>query len=161
MLATCLIRLTLHGGTRGEAPREWVIRRPRLPWRELWPLELAAGHDQLLPEQGVFKNQRPPTPGEVANYQEWHKRRLDGRPGMTGLWQVMRLRDQEQSDFQEWIYYDTEYARHRSLWLDWQIILYTPISILAPRWVKDLARQLKKRGICTHSAHLERSWPTP
>ena len=31
---------------------------------------------------------RPPVPYEVEHYQEWHKRRLSAKPGITGLWQV-------------------------------------------------------------------------
>jgi len=31
---------------------------------------------------------RPPLPSEVAQYKEWHKKRLAVSPGMTGLWQV-------------------------------------------------------------------------
>ncbi|MCA1726424.1 MAG: exopolysaccharide biosynthesis polyprenyl glycosylphosphotransferase, partial [Actinobacteria bacterium] len=31
---------------------------------------------------------RPALPFEVGLYQEWHRRRLEVRPGMTGLWQV-------------------------------------------------------------------------
>ncbi len=31
---------------------------------------------------------RPPLPYEADAYDDWHRRRLDVRPGMTGLWQV-------------------------------------------------------------------------
>jgi lipopolysaccharide/colanic/teichoic acid biosynthesis glycosyltransferase len=31
---------------------------------------------------------RPPIPYEVENYQLWHRKRLDMKPGITGLWQV-------------------------------------------------------------------------
>ena len=31
---------------------------------------------------------RPPIPSEVENYQEWHKRRLEIAPGLTGLSQI-------------------------------------------------------------------------
>lgn len=98
---------------------------------------------------------RPSPDKENQLCPSWRRARLSVKPGVTGLWQVMRLRDQEQSDFQEWIYYDVEYARHQSLWLDWQIILYTPVSIFASAWVKDLAKQLKRRGICSYSARIE------
>jgi len=33
---------------------------------------------------------RPPLPAEVIHYMEWHKKRLEVRPGMTALWQVTR-----------------------------------------------------------------------
>jgi len=84
----------------------------------------------------------------------WRRARLSVKPGITGLWQVLRLRDQEGSDFQEWIYYDIEYARHQSPWLDLQIMLYTPASMFASRYVRGFVERLRKHGICVHSAWL-------
>src|SRR5689334_21225555 len=31
---------------------------------------------------------RPPVPSEVEAYSDWHRRRLEITPGLTGLWQV-------------------------------------------------------------------------
>jgi lipopolysaccharide/colanic/teichoic acid biosynthesis glycosyltransferase len=31
---------------------------------------------------------RPPTPEEVAQYDDWHRRRISIKPGITGLWQI-------------------------------------------------------------------------
>ena len=42
----------------------------------------------------VFKGEmslvgtRPPTPEEVAQYDDWHRRRISIKPGITGLWQI-------------------------------------------------------------------------
>jgi len=55
----------------------------------------------------------------------WREARLAVRAGITGLWQISRSRQRGESDFQEWIYYDIEYVRHQSLWLDVRIILRT------------------------------------
>jgi lipopolysaccharide/colanic/teichoic acid biosynthesis glycosyltransferase len=84
----------------------------------------------------------------------WRRTRLSVRPGITGLWQVLRRRNRPESDFQEWIYYDVEYARHQSLWLDWQILIHTPISILFPLRMDAFARFLERNGICVHSDRL-------
>jgi lipopolysaccharide/colanic/teichoic acid biosynthesis glycosyltransferase len=98
---------------------------------------------------------RPSPDGENQLCPAWRRTRLSVKPGITGLWQVLRVRDDEQqSDFQEWIYYDVEYARHRSLWLDFQLLVYTPISIVAPSRLTSLAKRLQRRGICVHSARL-------
>ncbi|MCP4536799.1 MAG: sugar transferase [Chloroflexi bacterium] len=70
---------------------------------------------------------RPPTPSEVADYQEWHKRRLDGRPGMTGLWQVS---GRSSLSFDETVLLDVYYIENWSLWLDFKILLRTIPAVL-------------------------------
>ena len=68
----------------------------------------------------------------------WRKTRLSVRPGITGLWQVARSSDRHQTDFQEWIYYDTRYVERRSMWLDVQILWQTLRIVVglgpAERW---------------------------
>ncbi len=55
----------------------------------------------------------------------WREARLSTRPGITGLWQVMRSREAG-LDFQEWIRYDTAYVENMSfkldLWIIWKTI---------------------------------------
>ena len=60
---------------------------------------------------------RPSPETENTLCPSWRDARLSVRPGITGLWQVLRTR-QPMKDFQEWIYYDTEYVRKLSLKLD-------------------------------------------
>jgi lipopolysaccharide/colanic/teichoic acid biosynthesis glycosyltransferase len=71
---------------------------------------------------------RPPLPSEVANYDVWHRRRLSMKPGMTGLWQVLRRNEQE---FDRWVETDLEYIDSWSLWLDFKIIARTVPAVLA------------------------------
>lgn len=66
---------------------------------------------------------RPPTPDEVANYQNWHRKRICIKPGITGLWQVSG-RNQIQ-DFDEVVRLDLEYIDRWTLWLDIKILLKT------------------------------------
>ena len=71
-----------------------------------------------------FVGPRPEMPFIVDRYDEWQRRRLSVRPGITGLWQICRS-DNGGGDFHQWIYYDILYARKQSLWLDVKIRLAT------------------------------------
>ena len=71
---------------------------------------------------------RPPTPNEVEVYQEWHRKRLDGRPGMTGLWQVS---GRSLLSFDETVLLDIYYIENWSLWLDLKILLRTIPTVLS------------------------------
>jgi lipopolysaccharide/colanic/teichoic acid biosynthesis glycosyltransferase len=65
---------------------------------------------------------RPPLPTEVDMYDDWHRRRLSMKPGMTGLWQIEGRRETE---FDHWVRKDLEYIDRWSPWLDVEIILRT------------------------------------
>lgn len=66
---------------------------------------------------------RPPLYYEYERYTEWHNRRLDVLPGITGLYQVTA---RSQVTFEDMVRLDLEYIKCRSLWLDLKIILMTP-----------------------------------
>lgn len=65
---------------------------------------------------------RPPIPYEVEFYQLWHRKRLDMKPGLTGLWQVS---GRNRLSFEEMVQLDLFYIENWSLLLDLQIILRT------------------------------------
>jgi len=65
---------------------------------------------------------RPALPYEVERYSEWHKRRLEALPGMTGLWQVS---GRNLLSFEEMVRLDIQYIDTRSLWQDIRILLRT------------------------------------
>jgi exopolysaccharide biosynthesis polyprenyl glycosylphosphotransferase len=65
---------------------------------------------------------RPPVPREVEQYQEWHRRRLEIQPGITGLWQVSGRSD---VSFDEMVMLDIYYGENWSLGLDLRILLRT------------------------------------
>ncbi len=73
---------------------------------------------------------RPPIPYEVAAYKEWHKRRLDVPPGLTGLWQV---RARSAVSFDEMVMMDIEYVSRRSLLLDLEILARTVPAVVSGR----------------------------
>jgi len=70
---------------------------------------------------------RPPIPEEVAQYDEWHKARLEVKPGITGLWQVDKERKWR---FDEMVRLDIFYIVNWSPLLDFRILLRTPGAIL-------------------------------
>jgi exopolysaccharide biosynthesis polyprenyl glycosylphosphotransferase len=73
---------------------------------------------------------RPPLPGEVEQYREWHKRRLEVSPGMTGLWQVS---GRSELDFDEMALLDIFYVEEWSLALDLKIFLKTIPTVIFGR----------------------------
>jgi exopolysaccharide biosynthesis polyprenyl glycosylphosphotransferase len=65
---------------------------------------------------------RPPLPAEVKQYQEWHKRRLEVAPGLTGLSQIS---GRSELTFDETALLDIYYIENWSLGLDTKILLQT------------------------------------
>jgi exopolysaccharide biosynthesis polyprenyl glycosylphosphotransferase len=65
---------------------------------------------------------RPPIPYEVESYELWHRKRLDMKPGITGLWQVS---GRNRLPFDEMVRMDLYYIENWSLLLDLKIILQT------------------------------------
>ena len=69
---------------------------------------------------------RPPLQSEYDHFEEWQKRKLSVKPGMTSLWQVSG----KPADFNEWLQLDFEYIDHWSPWLDIKILYRTAIIVL-------------------------------
>jgi lipopolysaccharide/colanic/teichoic acid biosynthesis glycosyltransferase len=71
-----------------------------------------------------------PSPFKENQYcPPWREARLSVRPGLTGLWQISRTRE-EGNDFQEWIKYDIQYVEKQSFWLDMWIIWKTVMLVV-------------------------------
>jgi exopolysaccharide biosynthesis polyprenyl glycosylphosphotransferase len=70
---------------------------------------------------------RPCLPYEYAIYSEWHKRRADVRPGITGLWQVV---GRSEVGFEDMILLDLYYVYNRNLQIDLAILFQTVIVVL-------------------------------
>lgn len=70
---------------------------------------------------------RPPIPYEVEEYDIWHRKRLDMKPGITGLWQVS---GRNRLTFEEMVRIDLYYIENWSLWLDLKVILLTVPAML-------------------------------
>ena len=65
---------------------------------------------------------RPGLASEVAQYQDWHRKRLEVLPGLTGLWQVS---GRSELTFDEMVMLDIYYAENWSLGMDLRIIIRT------------------------------------
>ena len=72
-----------------------------------------------------------PRPLPVRDYkgfdQDWHRRRLSVRPGITCLWQIS---GRCSVPFEKWMELDMEYIDHWSLWLDFKILAKTIPAVL-------------------------------
>jgi exopolysaccharide biosynthesis polyprenyl glycosylphosphotransferase len=72
-----------------------------------------------------------PRPLPVRDYrqlEEWHRRRYNVLPGMTGLWQVAGRSD---LTFDDLVRLDFYYIENWSIWLDISILLRTPLAVFA------------------------------
>lgn len=89
--------------------------------------------DELPQLINVFRGEmslvgpRPNLPEEVAQYEEWHRKRLSVSPGATGLWQISGRSD---LTFDEMVLLDIYYAENWSMGLDLSILLTTIPKVL-------------------------------
>jgi lipopolysaccharide/colanic/teichoic acid biosynthesis glycosyltransferase len=71
---------------------------------------------------------RPPLPYEVTLYRNWHLRRLDVMPGITGLWQVS---GRNLLSFEEMVRLDLQYIENWSVWMEAKILVKTAWVVVA------------------------------
>lgn len=94
---------------------KWLRKLNIDEWPQFW---------NVLKGEMSLVGPRPSPEKENQMCPAWREARLSVRPGVTGLWQVSRQRGQE-TDFQEWIYYDVQYVKKQSIKLDLKILLKT------------------------------------
>jgi exopolysaccharide biosynthesis polyprenyl glycosylphosphotransferase len=73
---------------------------------------------------------RPAVPEEVAQYEPWHRRRMEVMPGCTGLWQAT---GRSNTTFDEMVRLDIYYAEHWSVWFDLKILLLSIPAVVLGR----------------------------
>lgn len=71
-----------------------------------------------------------PTSFAPETYDLWQTIRLEVMPGLTGLWQIV---GRGETEFQERLRLDIAYIRHRTLWLDIQILFRTFWAVISQR----------------------------
>lgn len=99
----------------GKFLRRWSIDElPQL-------LNVLAGEMSLVGPRPFFQS-------DFAAYEDHHFRRLDAKPGITGLWQVSGR--SSLLDFEDVIYLDRQYIEQWSFWLDVSILFRTIPAVL-------------------------------
>lgn len=73
---------------------------------------------------------RPEMPFIVEKYEGWQRRRLDVKPGLTGLWQVIGRKN---LPLHLNMHYDLYYVKNQSLLLDLEILLRTLPAVVKGR----------------------------
>ena len=82
----------------------------------------------VLRDEMSLVGPRPQLPEEAALYEEWHRRRLEVKPGLTGLWQVLGRSD---TSFDDMVRLDIYYAENWSPGMDLRIMLETIPAVLS------------------------------
>jgi lipopolysaccharide/colanic/teichoic acid biosynthesis glycosyltransferase len=109
----------------------------------------ASGLDELPQIFNVLRGEmslvgpRPCTPNEFANYEPWHRERVNGLPGLTGYWQV---NGKNKTTFKEMIAMDLFYLENISILLDLKIMLKTGAVIAGQLFESRLAAQCNQQG---------------
>ncbi len=117
-----------------EGPIFKTRQDPRITRAGRWLRRLSL--DELPQLINVFKGEmslvgpRPPLPWEVEHYQEWHKYRLNGPQGMTGLWQVS---GRSELSFEEMVLLDIYYLEHWSPLMDLEIMVKTIPAVITAK----------------------------
>lgn len=75
---------------------------------------------------------RPEGIDRVRHYTDWHRQRLNVKPGITGLAQVHGLRDEHA--LEDKTRYDLQYILHRSLFQDFSLLLQTFWTLAGRVW---------------------------
>jgi exopolysaccharide biosynthesis polyprenyl glycosylphosphotransferase len=93
-----------------------------------WSLdELPQFVNVLIGEMSLI-GPRPFFESDFQDYDDHHFRRLDAKPGITGLWQVSGR--SELVDFEDVVFLDRQYIEQWSFWLDISILFRTIPAVL-------------------------------
>jgi len=121
-------RQALVERNHADGPQFWLPHDPRTTrvgqFIRRWNIDELPQFVNVLLGQMSVVGPRPSPRKENQFCPPWREARLSVRPGITGLWQVKRTR-QEGCDFQEWIRYDLEYVQRASWALDLYILFKT------------------------------------
>ena len=122
-------KLLAENANQADGPQFFIENDPRIT--RVGNLLRKANLDEFPQFWNVIRGEMSVVGPRPSPYKEnqycpaWREARLSVRPGVTGLWQVMRSREAGK-DFQEWIQYDIEYVENvtwkRDLWIIFRTI---------------------------------------
>ncbi|HHT9105182.1 MAG TPA: sugar transferase [Candidatus Wujingus californicus] len=92
-----------------------------------WSLDELPQLFNVLKGEMSLVGPRPLSNDEMTRNNEWKEIRLSVKPGATGLWQIT---GKSSGKFSDWIKYDTEYVKKRSLFFDFKILSLTITAVL-------------------------------
>lgn len=128
------LRAELHQLNELDGPVFKISDDPRITpvgrWLRRFSLDELPQLWNILRGDMSFVGPRPAVPEEVDQYEDWQKRRLRMRPGLTCTWV---LEGRNQLDFKRWMQLDLSYINNWSLWLDVKIFLRTIPIVLSGR----------------------------
>jgi exopolysaccharide biosynthesis polyprenyl glycosylphosphotransferase len=128
------LRAELHQLNELDGPVFKISEDPRVTsvgrWLRRFSLDELPQLWNILRGEMSFVGPRPAVPEEVEQYQDWQRRRLRMRPGLTCTWV---LEGRNQLDFNRWMQLDLTYIDNWSLWLDVKIFLLTIPIVLSGR----------------------------
>jgi exopolysaccharide biosynthesis polyprenyl glycosylphosphotransferase len=93
-----------------------------------WSLDELPQFVNVLIGEMSLVGPRPFFESDFEQYEDHHFRRLDAKPGITGLWQVSGR--SEMLDFEDVVYLDRQYIEQWSFWLDMSILFRTIPAVL-------------------------------
>lgn len=126
------LRDSLLSKNEMDGPVFKIAHDPRVTWLGRFLRKLSL--DEFPQFWNVLKGDmslvgsRPALINEVARYDDWQRRRLSMRPGITGIWQVSGRN--KINDFNIWMKMDLEYIDNWSLWLDIKLLFKTVFVVV-------------------------------
>ena len=128
------LRAELHQLNELDGPVFKISDDPRITtvgrWLRRFSLDELPQLWNILRGDMSFVGPRPAVPEEVEQYEDWQRRRLRMRPGLTCTWV---LEGRNHVDFNRWMQLDLTYIDNWSLWLDFKIFLRTIPIVLSGR----------------------------